>query len=130
MSEEKAANPAGEESPALETVFTWMYHFSDGSRITIIVDAPPAEGEGTEQDKASKNYELYLTDRLTLIETLNPRPMRQELMTAWLDAAQAAASPDELGQVLAEARAELTEAEFGALVTVLSGAQNESGEGQ
>ena len=123
MSEEKEPYDAREEPLVLETVFTWIYHFSDGSRITIIVDAPPAEGEGARQDKASENYNLYLSDRLTLIETLNPRPMRQELMTAWFDTAQAAATPDELAHVLAAARAELTEAEFGALVVALESAE-------
>ena len=119
MSDEKAPHNAGEQPSALETLIKWVYHFSDGSRLTVLVDAPPTEREGAEQDKASENYHLYLTDRLTLIERLNPRPMRQELLTAWFDAAQTAATPDELGQVLAEARAELTEAEFGALVAAL-----------
>ena len=130
MREEKASYNTGEELSALETLIKWVYHFPDGSRLTVLVDAPPTESEGAEQDKASKNYHLYLTDRLTLIETLNPRPIRQELMTAWFDTAQTAATPDELAQVLAEARAELTEAELGALVAVLSSAQTESGEGQ
>ena len=129
MSEERAEYPAGEEPAALETLIKWVYHFPDGSRLTVLVDASPTEREGVEQDKASENYHLYLTDRLTLIETLNPRPMRQELLTAWFDTAQTAKTPDELGQVLAEARAKLTEAEFGALVAVLSSAQNESAEG-
>jgi hypothetical protein len=124
MSETHPPYNADEEPPNLETVITWVYHFPDGSRITIKVDAPPAEEEGVEQDQASQNYHLYLTDRLALIKTLNPRPMRHELMTAWLDTAQAAATPDELAHVLAEARTELTEAEYQALVVALNSAGN------
>ncbi len=50
--------------------------------------------------------------------------MRHKLITAWLDAASAAATPADLERALAEAWAELTESEYTALQGKLSSAQN------
>lgn len=67
MSKDQAA---GKEPADLKVVISWSITFSDGSRIRIVVDAPPALAE-VRDDQASDVYYLHLIDRVGVIEMLN-----------------------------------------------------------
>lgn len=60
----------------LEPVITQVIQFSDGSRLTVKVEAPPGERPPglLAADLASRFYYAYLVRPLNLIEMLNREP--------------------------------------------------------